>query len=313
VNVVVAGASGALGRAALPALRAAGHSVTGITTRRPAIRVIEALGATAVVADIEDETQLARLARGADAIVHLATRIPPIALMRDRRAWAENDRLRTVGARRLVDAALSAGVGLFVLESVTFLYPDRGDTWIDESVPIGDVPSFARSAVEAEREATGFIAAGGRAVVLRFGSLYGPDAPSSRETAELVRRRRFPVVGSGRAYYSSLHTLDAGKAIAAALVVASGVYNVSDDEPLRLGEYASLLAGLFDAPTPLRLPIWATRVLAGEPVRLLSESRRIANARFRGASGWAPTYPSAREGWRAVRDAWTDVRGTVAS
>jgi hypothetical protein len=68
------------------------------------------------------------------------------------KAWRDNDRVRTEGSAAVVDAALAAGAGRVVQESVSMLYPDRGSSWIDEDVPI-DLFPMARANIAAESNA----------------------------------------------------------------------------------------------------------------------------------------------------------------
>jgi hypothetical protein len=71
------------------------------------------------------------------------------------KAWLENDRIRTEGSAAIVDAAIEAGVSRVVQESVSVLYRDRGDEWIDEDSPIDDFPmARANHAAEAARFAS---------------------------------------------------------------------------------------------------------------------------------------------------------------
>ncbi|MFP5372718.1 MAG: hypothetical protein ACLGI3_18510 [Actinomycetes bacterium] len=60
-------------------------------------------------------------------------------------------------------------------ESIAFIYPDRGDAWIDEDVPL-DPPAPARGNLPAEAAAAGSTAEGGSGVVLRFGQFDAPEA-----------------------------------------------------------------------------------------------------------------------------------------
>jgi nucleoside-diphosphate-sugar epimerase len=135
LDVFVAGATGAVGRQAVAALIEAGHRVRG-TARDPGkSRQLRELGAEPVEVDLFDAGAVLRAVAGADAVVRLTTRIPPVARLRWRTAWAETNRLRTEGARILVDAALGAGVQVYVHESVAFVYQDAGARWIDEEAP----------------------------------------------------------------------------------------------------------------------------------------------------------------------------------
>jgi nucleoside-diphosphate-sugar epimerase len=197
VRVLVTGGSGVLGRATLPVLRARGHEV--VAPARTAL-------------DLEDAAAIARSVVGCDAVLHLATRIPPAERRRDAAAWSENDRLRTSVVRGLVDAALAASVRVFVQPTVAFVYAPG--THVTEESPLGEVAPYLAAALVAEAEAARFAAAGRRGVVLRLGLLDGPGTGN--------------VAPDGR-YGATLHADDAGEALAVALDAASGVYNVTRD------------------------------------------------------------------------------------
>ncbi len=79
----------------------------------------------------------------------------------------------------------------------------------------------------------------------------------------------------------------------------AGVYNVADDEPLTRAEYAAALASCLDVRPPRPMPRWAAR-FGGSLMAMLSRSERIANARLKAATGWAPRWSSAREGLPAA-------------
>jgi nucleoside-diphosphate-sugar epimerase len=122
-------------------------------------------------------------------------------------AWRENDRLRRVASATLVDAALAAGVGRFVQESFAPVYPDCGDRWIDETVPIEPV-RYNRTVADAEASAIRFSQHGGSGIVLRFGGFYGPDAFQTVAMIDAVRRGWGPVPGLPNAFISSVMHLE---------------------------------------------------------------------------------------------------------
>lgn len=197
MNILVTGGSGVLGRAALPLLRAQGHDVAA-----PAHGELDLFDATAVGQSVA----------GCDAVLHLATRIPPPQVFGGRDAWRENDRLRTEASRLLVDAALAADASTYVLPTIAFVYSPVGQ--VDEDSPYGDVDDHMRSALDAERETARFAAAGRRGVVLRLGLLDGDGTGSDAPNA---------------IYGTTLDVTDAGRALVAALELPSGIYNVCRD------------------------------------------------------------------------------------
>ena len=201
MRVLVTGGSGVLGSAAIPLLREAGHEVES-----PDRAELDLFDPGAVAAAVTDT----------DAIVHLATRIPPPERMADRESWRDTDRLRAEATPILVGAALAASVEWFLFPSIAFVYPENGE--VDESTPVAsNVPEILLSALEAERHVARFDGDGRRGVVLRLGVLYGPsigkEMPAERWAA----------------YGATLRIEDAGRAIVAAAEVPGGVYNVVSD------------------------------------------------------------------------------------
>lgn len=302
MRVFVAGGTGTLGRPTVRMLVAAGHEVRALARTAERAAALRALGAEPVVADFFDLQAMTAAVAGADAVLHLATRIPPFAKMRNPANWRDNDRLRSQGSSVLVSSAIAAKAKVYVQESITFLYQDLGDAQIFETAPI-DAPQPLASARDAERETARFTARGGQGVVLRFGGFYGPEAPSTLDTVKLVRRRLFPVIGPGDHYVSSIWVDDAAAATVAALGVPAGVYNVVDDEPLPMRDYVRALTDAFGCKPARHLPLWLARLLFGRTIDVLTRSQRVNNTMFKAVTAWTPRQPSVRQGWRAVADA----------
>jgi nucleoside-diphosphate-sugar epimerase len=298
MRVFVTGATGAIGRFAVPALVGAGHEVTALARSDEKAAQLEQHGARAARVSLFDEAALKEVFAGHDAVCNLATSIPPVAKATLRKNWAENDRIRREGSTAVVNAALAAGVGRVVQESITFTYPSRGAEWIDETVAI-DPPPLGEAVVAAEENAARFTREGRVGIVLRFGLFYGLGSEHTDQFLMAARRRVAPVAGPGSAYQSSIHLEDAASAVVAALDLPAGTYNVVDDEPLTRKAYARALGAAVGKRPWLTVPGRLVKV-AGKQADIMSRSQRVSNGAIKAASNWAPKYPSVREGWEAI-------------
>lgn len=299
MRVFLAGGTGAVGRHALRALVSAEHEVSAIVRSEESAQWVRLMGGEPVHVSLFDREDLRRAVGKHDAVVNLATAIPPTSHFMRASAWEMNDRIRSEGSANLVDAALAGGAERFVQESVAMVYADRGSDWIDEEWRTERFP-MAQGNHAAETSARRFADAGGTGVILRFGWFYGPGATHSEEFLDLARRRGVCVMmGPPTTYVSSIHMEDAGAAVAAALKLPSGVYNVVDDQPLTKRDYADALAAAAGRRRYLRAP-GRLALLLGNKTTSLTRSLRVSNEKLRRSSTWTPRYPSAWEGWRAM-------------
>lgn len=298
MKVFVTGGTGAIGGHTIPALVEAGHQVTALARSAEKDAVLERQGAKPVRVGLFDQPALTEAMAGHDAAVNLATAIPPMSKFLVPGAWRDNERIRIQGSATVVDAALDAGVGRVVQESVSMLYRDRGAEWVDEQSPVDHFP-MTRGNHAAEANARRFGEAGGAAVVLRFGWFYGRGAAHAEEMLAAARRHVGMMLGPPDGYLSPIHLADAATAVVAALTVPAGTYNVVDDEPLTKREFTGALADAAATRMWVRGPGRAA-LLLGDRLTSLTRSLRVSNARLREAGGWAPRYRSAREGWAAM-------------
>jgi hypothetical protein len=132
------------------------------------------------------------------------------------------------------------------------------------------------------------------------GGFYAADAPSTIETITLMRRHMMPQIGAASNYFSSIYVPDAGRAVAAALDIPAGIYNVVDDAPLPFAEYLQTLARAIGVGKPLRLPATLGKWMFGDVWKFFSRSQRISNARLKEVSNWRPNVKSVAEGWPRV-------------
>lgn len=295
MRVFVTGATGALGPYALKALIAAGHQVTALVHNPAKTHLVTTVGATPVTVSLFDPDALAVAFAGHDAVANLASALPSTLRFNSNRAWRQCHRVRCEGSRSVVQAALHAGVSTVIQESIAMIYPDRGDAWIDESVALDPYPA-AEGNLAAEANADRFTAAGGHGVVLRFGWFYGHGARHSEELLRLARLHITPLFGRADGYVSSIHLADAGMAVAAALEIPSGRYNIVDDEPLTKRDFADALAAATHTTSWLRGPGRLALLRSAAPSIGLSRSLRVTNNAIRDTSPWTARFPSARSG-----------------
>jgi 2-alkyl-3-oxoalkanoate reductase len=300
MKVFLTGATGVLGRPTARALVDAGHEVRGTARGEEKAQLLRSVGAEPVSVDLFDADAVKQAVAGSDAVLHFATKIPPITRMRWKRAWRQNDRLRTQATRHLVDAAIGAGTSTFVYASITFTYGEHGDEWVAEEDSLSISWPPLASTIDAEKQTKRFTESGRRGIALRYALFYAPYAPSTIDTIQLARRRFLAVPGGGLNFVSSIHVDDAAAAAVAALRAPAGVYNVTDDEPLRMRDYAQAITDAFGLKPPRTVPAWVFRLILGGPGKYLLSSQRVSNVRFREKSGWSPKYRSAREGWQQI-------------
>jgi nucleoside-diphosphate-sugar epimerase len=310
MKVFVAGATGALGQQLVPALVSNGHEVVGMTSKPEKHDLVRRLGARPVVADALDPDAVAQAVAEADpqAIVHQLTGLSRTFDLRDYEGtFALTNRLRTEGTDHLLAAGRAVGIERFVAQSYAgWPFARTGPMVKSEDDPLDPTPAEPmRTALEAIRytEETVTGATWTEGIVLRYGGFYGPGTNFSLhpdgDMVELIRKRKFPVVGRGTGVWSFVHVEDAASATVAAIEHGErGIYNVVDDDPAPVSEWLPNAASAIGARKPMRLPRWVGRLAAGEAaVVMMNEVRGASNAKAKRELGWKPRYASWRQGF----------------
>jgi nucleoside-diphosphate-sugar epimerase len=315
VKVLVAGASGVLGRELVPQLVAGGHELVGMTRSASKQDLVRSLGARPVVVDALDPDAVSEAVASAEpeVIVHQLTALSGPMSIRDARhperssAFTMTNRLRTEATDHLLAAGRAVGARRFVAQSFgAFRWARTGGPVLTEADPIDlDPPAALRMALpgilHVERAVTTI--EWGEGLALRYGGFYGPGtgislAPDAVMAAP-IRKRRFPIVGDGGGVWSHVHIEDAATATAVAVERGEpGIYNVVDDEPAPVREWLPVLARALDAKPPRRIPRWLGRLLAGETATLMmTDVRGASNEKAKRELGWKLRYATWRQGF----------------
>lgn len=275
MKVCLAGATGVLGRALVPKLLAAGHSVRLLVRDpRKAEELFNGDAASPSFArgglfgmngtiEIEEcdllglgmESKLISMMDGCEAVIHAATAIPYDRTVPG--AWTANTHLRIRGTGRLQRAALAVGVTTFVQQSIIMAYRDGGDDWLDENTwidqsperrdichPVAIMESMMRLFARQPKPM--------RWTILKGGLFVGPGTSQS-ELIDNIRAGQLTVPGDGSHFVSLVHVEDVADAYVAALdcAPAASIFNICA-EPVRYGDYVDTLASRIRAPHPLR-------------------------------------------------------------
>ena len=308
MRVFIAGATGAIGRHLVPQLIAHGHEVSALTRSARKGDSLRNAGAIPVLADVLERADVVSAVRAAkpEVVIHQLTSLTGLKNPRKfDREFAVTNRLRTEGIDNLLAAAQAAGVRRFIAQSFgNWNYERTGSAIKNESDPLDPhPPANMVQTLEAirylEKAVTG--ADGVEGLALRYGGFYGPGSGLALDgdTAAMVRKRKFPIVGAGGGLWSFIHLSDAAAATVAAVERgAPGVYNVCDDEPVEVATWLPEFAKAIGAKPPRHVPVWLGRLAVGEVgVSMMTRIRGASNAKARHELDWKPRFATYREGF----------------
>jgi 2-alkyl-3-oxoalkanoate reductase len=297
MKVLVAGATGALGRPLVSALMAAGHEVIGMSSSENGARSLREKGANGEVVNALDENAVLALAKRAkpDAVIDELTSLPKRYTPEEMSAAADRDRnLRLVGGGNLHNAARAAGARRYIVQSTGFFYgPGEGLATEKDALAVNASPGIAgsvRAYLQIEERALDSRDLPG--VALRYGFFYGPGTyhdPVHGSVSEQVREQAYPLIGTGRGVSSFVHVEDAAAATVAALDSDPGVYNVVDDDPLEMSVWLPAFARFLGAPEPPHISEQdALREAGADAIYYAMRLRGASNGLAKRTLGFAP-------------------------
>ena len=293
MKVFVAGASGAIGQPIVAELIRQGHTVTGIARSTSRLDGLANSGPTCVAVDVFDRNAVEQALRDsqAEVVIDELTSLPadpadlPKSLPGDRE-------LRIVGGENLLRAAIAAGVRRYLQQSSGFfLEPGKGLATESAGFAIGASPNVSHSAKTYEELEERLFSSPLEGVALRHGFFYGPGTWYRRDGAgaDQFRRSEIPIIGEGNAVWSWVHIDDAATATVAALTAPGGIYQIVDDNPSPMREWAPAFARFVDAPPPPHVSEQQALASAGpDAVYYGTRLRGASNQKARKALNFRP-------------------------
>ena len=285
MRVLVAGATGAIGRPLISALVDSRREVFAITSTERGVQTLRDKGAEAFVADVLDRNAIQAVVRKVrpEAVIDELTSLPKEYTPEEMRAASERDRkIRFVGGRNIQDAAIAAGARRYIVQSTGFFYAP-GTGLATETEPLASEASpgivgSVRTYMQIEDRALHTPDLEG--IALRYGFFYGSGTyhdPATGSISRQVRERQYPVIGPGQGVFSFVHVEDAAAATVAALEADPGVYNVVDNDPTEMNIWLPAFARFLGAPAP-------PEITEAEALRTAGEDSIYYATRLRGAS-----------------------------
>jgi nucleoside-diphosphate-sugar epimerase len=312
MRVLVAGATSVFGTPLMEALQGAGHEVCGLTRSGARAARIERCGANSVIADVLDreEVNVAVAVAEPDAVISLLITLPKNGPLRPSQVHP-NLRLWGEGVPNLIAAARRAGVQRFLAESFVFVYgygrygpeplteddePTGGAVIRGQAEILDGLRGMERAVLNAE---------GLEGVVLRFGGRHGAEMPMTATMARALRLGVPVLPGGGHALLPFIEVGDSARATVAALELGGGkeIYNVVDDRPSEMREYAEALASAIGARRPRSIPLPLVKVFAPYMACVLDHTRLpVSNEKAKRTLDWQPRFASAADAVRAYWD-----------
>jgi nucleoside-diphosphate-sugar epimerase len=285
---LIAGVTGYVGSRLAQRLLADGHRVRGIA-RNAESAAAEQLAANGVViwtGDLTRPETLIGVADGVDVVYNLTS----ASLLDDAALHAT---LVTGNQNLIAACSRSRSVRAYIAASNISPYGDGGEQTLDEDAPVAPCYPLGHTTVEAERTIMQLVQKHHfPAIILRLAPIYGPE----RDMVDAINTGMTMICGSGRNYIAHIHVDDLVEALVrvAQHGQPGAVYNVADDEPLRLIDlHATIRKRLgMVAPRTYSPEVALASGLHPTIVGEMTASVRLCNARLKHDLQLELRYPS---------------------
>ncbi|HEY3410286.1 MAG TPA: SDR family oxidoreductase [Propionicimonas sp.] len=288
MNVFMTGASGWIGSAAVPELRAAGHRIRGIARSTAAADKLRQAGVEPVEGDLDSLDVLRAEAARAEAVLHLANK-------HDWSNPAESNRAERAAVQAFVTTLEGSGKP-FLFASGVALIPGRVLTEADPNPSSGpDAPRGGAEALAME-----YADRGVSTVSLRFAPTVhgtGGDHGFIALIARAARERGASAyVGDGTNRWTAVNRLDAGRLVALALDKAPGgsVVHAVAEEAVTSRTIAEAIGAALGLPV-VSIPAEQAVDHFGWIGNFFALDIPASAALTRERLGWVPSHPTLTE------------------
>jgi uncharacterized protein (TIGR01777 family) len=272
LRIAVTGATGLIGRALVPFLRAGGHEVHRLVREKSAAKGTDLFWNPATA-----QVDAAGL-EGVDVVVHLAGENVGRRWTAARREAIVRSRVDGTALLARTLAGLRRPPRVFVSASAVGYYGDTGDRWVDDRSGPGK-GFLAETCVAWERAADPARQAGIRVVHPRLGVVLTPAGGALARLLPLYRWGAGGPVGDGRQFFPWVAIDDVLRALHFAIGDAGldGPFDVVAPGIVTSAEFARVLGRVLHRPAFLPAPAFALRAAFGE----MAEQVLLAGQRVR--------------------------------
>ena len=252
---LVTGANGFVGTCLVSHLCAKGQRVRAMVRDARKAEALRAQGVDVAIGSLDDAASLARACEGVAGVYHIAALFNQAGLPES--AFME---VNVEGTRRLLDAAIAAGVRRFVHCSTNGVHGDIKNPPANETAPYAPCDEYQRSKVEGEKLVFEYLRSGKiGGVIIRPAMIYGPGDTRLFKIFRLIERGRFFYVGSGDVWCHFIDVRDLAESFLLAMQHEernAEAYLIAGKTPVMLKNVADLIADTLQVKRPwLHVPL----------------------------------------------------------
>lgn len=291
LRIAVTGATGLVGRALVPFLTGAGHSVVRL------VRHGNASAGDGRVTDVPWDpargTLDAAALEGVDAVVHLAGEPVSERWSTEHKRAIRDSRVQGTTLLATTLARLTRRPRVLVSASAIGIYGDGHDRVLTEDTP--PARDFLGTVAQEWEGATAPAAAAGiRVAIARFGMILAPHGGALGKLLPVFRMGGGGKIGSGTQWMSWIALTDVLRALDHLILTdsARGAFNIVAPAPVTNAEFSDVLGHVLHRPALMTVPPFALKLMYGEMAEaILLAGQRASSARLE-ASGFAFAFPT---------------------